>query len=118
MRKKGDFPWQEVPYYGQTQKKPIALRTADTSKFPGPNIALLRQTVENFWKLSAREISDQSHLFPGWKAARDKETIPDTTALVSRRPPTDHERKRGLRLQPPAEKHLRAHAAGVMMEQI
>jgi hypothetical protein len=26
--------------------------------------------VEKFWKMSATEISDQSHLFLGWKAAR------------------------------------------------
>jgi hypothetical protein len=109
MIKKGDFAWQEVPYYGQTQKKPIALRTADTSKFSGPDIALLRQTVEKFWKMSATEISDQSHIFLGWKAAHLKETIPYSTALVGRRTPTDHERKRGLALQALAEKHLRAH---------
>jgi hypothetical protein len=109
MIKKGDFAWQEVPYYGRTQKKPVALRKADLSKFSGVDVDLIRQTVEKFWKLSATEISDQSHIFLGWKAARLQETIPYATALVSRRPPTDHERTRGLRLQSIAEKHLRVH---------
>jgi hypothetical protein len=109
MIKRGDFAWQEVPYYGRTQKKPIALRSPDLSKFSGADVNLIRQTVEKFWKLSAVEISDQSHVFLGWKAAHLKETIPYSTALVSRRPPTDHERMRGLRLQSLAETHLRAH---------
>jgi hypothetical protein len=109
MRKKNEFAWQEVPYYGRTQKKPVALRKADLSKFSGVDVDLIRQTVEKFWKLSATEISDQSHIFLGWKAARLQETIPYTTALVSRRLPTDQERKRGLRLQSLAEKHLRVH---------
>jgi hypothetical protein len=108
MIKKGEFAWQEVTYFGYPQKKPVALRAADTSKFSGPEVALIRQTVEKFWKMNATEISDQSHVFLGWKAAYLKETIPYSTALVSRRPPTDHEKKRGLRLQVLAEKHLSA----------
>ncbi len=108
MIKKGDFAWQEVPYYGLTQKKPVALRAADLSKFSGADVNLIRQTVEKFWKLNATEISDQSHIFLGWRVAHLKETIPYSTALVSRRPPTDHEKQRGLRLQVLAEKHLSA----------
>lgn len=110
MIKKGDFAWQEVPYYGRTQKKPIALRPPDLSKFSGADVNLIRQTVEKFWKLSATEISDQSHIFLGWKAVHLKETIPYSTALVSRRSPTEHERMRGLRLRALAEKHLSARA--------
>ncbi len=108
MRKTGEFAWQEVSYFGRTQKKPVALRPANPAKFSGPEIDLIRKTVEKFWKMSATEISEQSHLFLGWKAAHLQETIPYSTALVSRRPPTDHERKRGLALQSLAEKHLSA----------
>jgi hypothetical protein len=110
MIKKGEFAWQEISYFGRTQKKPIALRPADLSKFTGQEVNLIRQTVEKFWKLSATEISDQSHLFLGWKAVHLKETIPYNTALVSRRAPTEHERMRGLRLQGLAEKHLSANS--------
>jgi hypothetical protein len=109
MKDKGEFGWQEVPYYGHMQKKPIALRAADPSKFSGTQVALIRQTVEKFWQMSAAEISDQSHLFLGWKAARLHETIPYSTALVSRRKPTDEECQRGLALRKLAEKHLHAH---------
>lgn len=109
MIKRGEFAWQELPYFGRTQKKPIALRAGDASKFSGPEVAPIQQTVEKFRKMNATEISDPSQIFPGWKAAHMKETISYAAALVSRRAPTDHERKRGLRLQAFAEKHLRAH---------
>jgi hypothetical protein len=108
MKKTGVFAWQEVSYFGHIQKRPIALRPADPAKFSGPEINLVRQTVEKFWAMNAAEISDQSHIFLGWKSAHLRETIPYSTALVSRRPPTGHERKRGLALQGLAEKHLRA----------
>ena len=108
MIKKGDFAWQELEYYGRPQKRPIALRRGDASVFSGTDVNLLRQTVEKFWTMNATEISDQSHIFLGWKVAHLKETIPYNTALVSRRKPTDHERKRGLRLEALAAKHLRA----------
>lgn len=108
MIKKGEFAWQEVLYCGRTQKKPIALRAPDTSKLSGNDVELVKQTIQKFWTMSATEISDQSHIFLGWKVAHLKETIPYATALVSRRSPTEHERKRGLALQGLAEKHLRA----------
>ena len=108
MREAREFAWQDVPYFGRTQKKPIALRAPNPAKFTGPEIDLIRKTVEKFWGMSATEISEQSHLFLGWKAAHLQETIPYSTGLVSRRSPTDHERKRGLALQGLAEKHLSA----------
>jgi hypothetical protein len=108
MRRRNEFAWQEVQYYGKPQKRPIALRPPNLSAFSATDINLVHQTVEKFWKMNATEISDQSHLFLGWKSAHLKETIPYSTALVSRRTPTEHERKRGLALQGLAEKHLRA----------
>ena len=108
MEKKKELAYQEVPYHGHLQKRPIALRAANLKLFSGEEVALVRQTIEKFWKKSATEISDQSHLFLGWKVARERETIPYSTALVGRRPPTEQERKRGLALQSLAEEHLRA----------
>jgi hypothetical protein len=108
MRRRNEFAWQEVEYFGKPQKRPVALRPPKLSAFSATDMKLVHQTVEKFWKLNATEISEQSHLFLGWKSAHLKETIPYSTALVSRRTPTDQERKRGLELQGLAEKHLRA----------
>jgi Protein of unknown function (DUF4065) len=108
MTERSEFAWKEVQFYGKPQKRPLALRAPDVSRFSGPQVELVKRTIEKFWNLTATEISDQSHLFLGWKAAHLKETIPYTTALVSRRAPTDGEKKLGLRLQALAERHLSA----------
>ena len=99
MIKHQEFAWQTVQFFDRKQKRPIALRSPDLSVFTGPEVGLIRQTIEKFWRLSATEISDQSHLFLGWKAAHLKETIPYSTALVSRRAPTAAELQRGLQLK-------------------
>lgn len=110
MKKKEELAYQEVPYFGLIQKRPIALRSANVGLFSPEEIKLIHQTIEKFWNLTATEISDQSHLFLGWKVAKERETIPYSTALVGRRSPTPQERKRGLQLQQVAEQHLsRAH---------
>ena len=108
MTARNEFAWKEVQYYGKPQKRPLALRAPDVSRFSGPQVQLIKRTVEKFWNLTATEISDQSHLFLGWKAAHLKETIPYSTALVSRRAPTEGEKKRGLQLEALAERHLSA----------
>jgi hypothetical protein len=109
MKKGGALAYQEVSYFGHLQKRPIALRPPNLAIFSGAEIGFVRQTVEKFWKLSATEISDQSHLFLGWKVARLRETIPYATALVSRRAPTSKEREYGRSLEGLASEHLRAH---------
>jgi hypothetical protein len=77
--------------------------------FSADEVKLVLQTIQKFWRMSAAEISDQSHLFLGWKAAREKETIPYSTALVSLRHPTRREKIKGLRLKELADSHLRVH---------
>jgi hypothetical protein len=56
--------------------------------------------------MNATEISEHSHLFMGWKVARDRETIPNATALVSYRQPTPAEQAYGLQLEPLAQQFL------------
>ena len=109
MKKGGALAYQEVSYFGHPQKRPIALRPPNLKIFSGTEIAFVRQTVEKFWKFNATEISEQSHLFLGWKTARLHETIPYSTALVSRRAPTLEEREYGRSLEDLASEHLRVH---------
>jgi len=107
MKRDEELAYQEVPYYGHMQKRPIALRAAGLTVFSAKEVDLVRRTVEKFWQQGAMEISEQSHLFLGWRVARKGETIPYATALVGCRPPTAEERKRGVALQSEAEGHLR-----------
>ena len=109
MKKSYELAYQNVPYHGYTQQRPIALRSPKIASFSAREVQLIHQILERFWDKSATEISDKSHLFLGWKVAREREVIPYSTALVGHRAPTARERVRGLALQELAEGHLRAH---------
>jgi hypothetical protein len=77
------------PYGGLSQKRPIALRDADISGFAGDEIAMVDSVIDQLWGKNAKEVSDLSHLFDGWKLALDRETIPYETALISDAEPTE-----------------------------
>jgi hypothetical protein len=106
MKLSDELAFEEIQYFGHTQKKPIALRQPDLSVFTPQEIDLVHSMIQKFWNLGASEISDKSHLFLGWKAARNKETIPYSTALVGSRMPTSEEQAYGLELVPLAEECL------------
>jgi hypothetical protein len=106
MRKNAELAYKEEPYYNHIKKTPIALRPANVKVFSAQEIVLIRKTIEKFWDKNATEMSEESHLFLGWKAARLMETIPYSTALVGCRPPTSEERKHGLQLQQLASQAL------------
>jgi uncharacterized phage-associated protein len=93
MKRNEQLAYQLVAYHGFTARQ----------------IDLIHRILEKCWNKSAIEISDESHLFWGWKVARPREVIPYSTALVGKRLPTAQEREHGLALQPLAEELLRAH---------
>jgi Protein of unknown function (DUF4065) len=109
MKHRQELAYQQVRYHGYIQQRPIALRTANIDVFTPAEVKLIHQTVQKFWQMSASEISDQSHLFLGWKTAKEKETIPYSTALVSLRRPTEKEKGLGLKLKALADSHRRVH---------
>jgi hypothetical protein len=109
MQVRQELAYQEIAYHGFQQKRPIALRAAKVSVFTPREMKLISQTIQKFWRMSASEISDQSHFFLGWKTAKEKETIPYSTALVSLRRPNNDETRRGLQLTSLADSHLRVH---------
>lgn len=106
MTERGDLAYKEVPYFGHTQKKPIALRQPDLSLFTAQEIDLVHKIIQKFWNVGASEISDRSHGFLGWIAVRDREVIPYATALVGCRKPTSQEEAYGLELEPLARAAL------------
>jgi hypothetical protein len=72
--------------YGYDQRPPRSLRDADLSAFTGEEIALVHEILGQLWPLSAREVSDLSHNFIGWRAARVSEVIPYETGLIDHGP--------------------------------
>jgi hypothetical protein len=72
------------PFLGKTQKRPMALRAPELARFSASEISLVHTLIKQCWGKTAREMSDLSHRFAGWKLAADKEAIPYNVALVAR----------------------------------
>lgn len=83
MQAKGDVAISTHDFHGKTQKRTLALRDADVSCFTAPEIALVTSLIDDFWGMNAKQMSEVSHQFRGWKLAADGEDIPYQVALVS-----------------------------------
>jgi hypothetical protein len=94
-----DIEIRETLFHGKVQKRPIPLRDPDTSVFSTKELELIDTVISRFWNMSATEISNKSHEFIGWVAARLNETIPYAIALISFRDLTDAELAHGRRLE-------------------
>lgn len=81
------------------QIRAVPIRTADLRLFSGSEIDLVHQVVERFRDMNATEISEESHLFLGWRLAKEKEIIPYSTVLIGTRKPTEREQRKGRALQ-------------------
>lgn len=80
----GDLIVREAAYFGRPQKRPIALRNPDLSPFLPLDIAVVDAVIRALWGKTARETSELSHEFWGWKLANMRETVPYEVALVAR----------------------------------
>ena len=106
MKRAGDLKEERRKSGRFQQIRPVSIRTADLSKFSGPEVDLVRDVVERFWNLNATQISNESHLFLGWQLGIQGETIPYSTVLIGNRKPTDAERRKGRALQKLAKEAL------------
>lgn len=67
---------------GRTQRRVVALRDADLSRFTAQQISLADRIIEEMRKEWAEETSKASHEFLGWKAVDFNEDIPYETIFV------------------------------------
>ena len=74
--------------HGYRQKVLIHLDQPNLDELSGSDVALLDRVIERFRDLPARDVSDLSHRFIGWRAAEVGEKIPYSTALVAQGAPT------------------------------
>ncbi|NOY30424.1 MAG: SocA family protein, partial [Planctomycetes bacterium] len=72
----------ERDYHGYPQKRVLALREADLSRFSSDEIALVTALIEEYWGRTATQLSDLSHEFRGWQLAEYGEDIPYELMLV------------------------------------
>ena len=87
------------------QQRVIALREPDLGDFSGAEIAIVDQVIDALRTLDAGDVSEISHAFLGWKAARAESeatgrqvAIPYSTALVSNQPMDEFQESHGLDL--------------------
>jgi uncharacterized phage-associated protein len=106
MKAGGDIKIHANAKYRFRQLRPVAVRTADLTKFTNQERELIREVVERFWSYNASQISDESHLFLGWQLGVQGETIPYSVVLIGTRKPTEAERRKGRSLQKLAKEVL------------
>jgi hypothetical protein len=87
----GDAFVKEQDYFGRIQKRLIARRDADLSHFTSEEIDLINQIILNIGDWSASQVSDYSHKYLAWIAARDKEALPFYTFLLSSKAPSEQD---------------------------
>jgi hypothetical protein len=87
------------------QHRPVALRDADLTAFSAQEIAIVDQVIAALRHKNAEMVSELSHAFLGWKAARAEGaatgkhvTIPYGTVFVSNTPIDEFEAAYGLDL--------------------
>jgi hypothetical protein len=88
LEREGSIVRVERDRFGKTQKTAIARREANLEGFSGEEIGLVASLIKQCWGKSARQISDLSHSFIGWKIAGSNEDIPYEMALVRPERPT------------------------------
>lgn len=85
LMRKGEATKRIDNYFGFPQEKFITLREPNLDNFTGNEIDLVNSIINQWWGITARQISDYSHNFIGWQNAEEGETIKYETALVSDR---------------------------------
>ena len=94
--RQGDMTLRLQKLFGVTnpEHRLVALREPDLSFFSAREIALIDAIIERVSSLNGRQLSQWSHDFAGWKAAKKGDVIPYETALISSEPPTPYELQR------------------------
>lgn len=99
MVEEGELAIQETAITDEiSRKRPVNLRSADLSVFDAQEIALVDQIIAICSGVTAIGMSNYTHSWHGWIAARDQETIPYETVFISDEPMTLFEMERGQEL--------------------
>jgi len=99
LEMEGACEWVERVHFGRKQRVLVALREPDVSVLSAEEVALVDDVIQELWGQNAREVSDLSHEFPGWKAAKMQDDIPyETVFVLPSRPLTVEEIEYGRQL--------------------
>lgn len=75
MQQRGDIVEVKSKYFGHDQTKYIAAKEADVSCFEGRELKHIDDEIERLAHLTAKELSDISHLDTPWRVAEQKEIL-------------------------------------------
>lgn len=75
MEDKGDIVEVKSKYFNLDQTKYLAVREADVSDFNGQELKHIDDELERLAHLTARQLSDLSHVDTPWKIAEEREVI-------------------------------------------
>lgn len=81
LKEKGHLVEADATYHSYGQRKPVAIRAADIGMFSAEQIDLARAIVERWKGRTAKEMSDLSHEFVGWRLTQPGEEIPYETVF-------------------------------------
>lgn len=75
MEENGDIVEVKSKYFDHDQTKYMGVREADVSSFTGKELKHIDDELERLAHLTARQLSDLSHVDTPWKIAKDREII-------------------------------------------
>jgi hypothetical protein len=110
---KGELAIREREPYGPRQYRSFALRLADHAKFTADELALVTSLIATNWGRSAWDVKNTSEEICGWEQANDGDNVPYEIAYLSKRPPTEKERRRALKDIPRAKAFFARQKKGV-----
>lgn len=96
MESQGLIVQVDRSHFGKSQRRTIARRDANLSKFSADEIALVTDIIDHCRGKNAREMSLMSHKFAGWKLAEEGEDVPYEVMLARLEKPNQGELNRGL----------------------
>lgn len=94
----GDAELRQEAYLGNTLVRLVANREPDVASLEPSEKALLDQALSEMQGRSGNDVSEASHLEPGWQMVEEGESIPYETAFLSPPVMTEGIRKRILAL--------------------
>lgn len=90
---------EEEETYRGTMRRPVTDSDPDETLFEDGELDLCRDLLEDFGRMSNREVSKWSHDFPGWRYSRLGEEIPyQAVYLWEKEPVTKDDIEWGLRV--------------------
>jgi hypothetical protein len=100
--------------FHQACDRSFALRSANLNEFTAEQIDLVSRMIQENREQSAFQVKNIAEEIWGWHKADISETIPIEIAFISRRPPTEKERRRALQDIPRAKAFFAREAEAVL----